>query len=84
MMLKKSRLTVDEHKHASELFNEAYERINELMKIFRDSYGKTKEPHPSLEKAVDKLLRAKSKADDIFCRENSETIKSPYFGAHNR
>lgn len=80
-MVNKKGLTLDEHRAAGILMKQAYENVTHLHVRFGNAYGKTKEPALSLSKAIDSLLTAKSKADDIFCGENPAPAKSPYFGA---
>jgi len=82
-MSRKIGLTPEQHREAAILMKQAYENAVHLQIIFAKAYGKTKEPCLSLKKAAADLMKAKDKADDIFCGEIPK-VNSPYFGAINK
>ena len=79
-MANKKGFTLEQHSEAGKLMKQSYENVLHLEVIFGNAYGKTKEPCLSLKKAVSDLLKAKDKADDLFCGENPAPDRSPYFG----
>lgn len=79
-MVSKKGFTLDQHREAGIMMQQAYKNVTKLAVLFGNAYGKSKEPYLSLQQAVNDLMTAKDKADDIFSSETEPPAKSPYYG----